>query len=236
MAKGFFITGTDTAVGKTVVSAAVIRAMNMLGLKPFGMKPVESGVTRTGDVLVPSDGSFLKWAAMMDENVNHVTPFCLETPLAPMVAAELEDVDIDIGVIKREFDLLMGRYGSAVVEGVGGLLVPIKEGYFVSDLARDLGLPLIVVSRPVLGTINHTLLTVNYALKEGIGVSGVIINYNRPPDGTLSEETNPKVLGKLLSVPVFGVFPFLREMSMESIDKAVIKNLDIGAIKKALEA
>jgi dethiobiotin synthetase len=234
MKRGFFVTGTDTGVGKTVIAGALIRAIKILGLRPFGMKPIETGTTPRGNLLMPSDGVFLKDMAQMDESINHITPYCLENPLSPMVASEMENVSIDAGRIKREFDELMKTYDAAVVEGVGGLLVPIKSDYFVIDLARDIGLPLMVVARPTLGTINHIMLTVNYALKEGLKVAGVIINYSRPPEGTLAEETNPQALKKLLPVPFIGVFPHMREMSSEAIDKAAIKYLNLGVIKNEL--
>ncbi|MDP2278834.1 MAG: dethiobiotin synthase, partial [Nitrospirota bacterium] len=121
--KGFFVTGTDTGVGKTVVAAALIKAAGLLGVKACGMKPVETGCTREGNIMAPSDGMFLKEIARMDETVNNITPCCFEHPLAPMVAAEMEGTTVDINKIRKAFDKLGRTYQAIIVEGVGGLLV-----------------------------------------------------------------------------------------------------------------
>lgn len=234
MNTGFFITGTDTGVGKTVVAGAFIRAIEMLGVRACGMKPVESGCRRQGDVLVPPDGVFLKNIARMDENVDEIAPYAFEAPLAPMVAAEMEGVEIDYRVIKKAFNSLLKKYGAVVAEGAGGLLVPIREDFSVLDMARSFELPLVVVARPSLGTLNHTLLTVKHALSEGLQVAGVVINYANPPEGTLAEQSNPEAMKRLSPVPLIGVFPYLDDMSMEGIDRAVVKNLELGLIKKFL--
>lgn len=234
MPKGFFITGTDTGVGKTVIAAALIKAIGLLGIKTGAMKPVETGCMREGDTLVPSDGMFLKEIAHMDEALNQVTPCCFEHPLSPLAAADLEETAVDLSRIQKVFKELSARYEAIVVEGIGGLLVPLKEDYSALDLAKYFSLPVIVVARPGLGTINHTLLTVNYAIKQGIAVAGIVINYSRPPEGTLAEETNAQFIKKLSPVPVIGVFPYLDDMSSESIEKTVLENLDMEIIKRNL--
>ncbi|MBA3071599.1 MAG: dethiobiotin synthase [Nitrospirae bacterium] len=234
MPKGFFVTGTDTGVGKTVVAAALIKAAGLLGVKACGMKPVETGCTREGNVMVPSDGMFLKEIAHMDETVSHITPCCFEHELAPMVSAEMEGITVDLNKIRKAFDKLGRTYQAIIVEGVGGLLVPINKDYFILDLAREMGLPLVVVARPGLGTINHTLLTVNYALKEGLGVAGIIINYSYQSEGSMAEKTNPQVIEHLSPVPLIGIFPYLDDMSDETFEKTVLKNLNMEIIRKYL--
>ncbi len=244
--KGFFITGTDTGVGKTVITAALIQAIGLLGLKVCGMKPIETGCLKSESrvesselrikdrVLIPSDGMFLKKTAGMDDPIDLVTPIRLENPLAPLPASEIEDIPVDIEKIKRAYTELSKKYEVIVVEGIGGLLVPIKRDYFVLNLARDFGLPIIVVSRPGLGTINHTLLTVNYAIKEGLTVAGIIINYSQPPEGTPAEETNPEVIKQISPVPIIGIFPYLENKEGTNISEAAVKNLDLERIRKYL--
>lgn len=239
MPKGFFITGTDTGVGKTVVAGAFIRALGMLGVRACGMKPVESGCLREGDVLIPRDGEFLKNIAHMEESIEQVTPVRLESPLAPYVAAGLEGRKIDISLCRREFERLSRKYEAVVVEGIGGILVPITEDYFVIDMIREMELPLVVVSRPVLGTINHTLLTVREALGEGITVAGVVINYSRQAGGGLDERTNPAAIEEFcgkLRVPLLGTIAHLEEgvFSPESIERAAAKGLKLALIKEFL--
>ncbi len=168
MAKGFFVTGTDTGVGKTIITAALIKTSNLLGFRACGMKPIETGCLREGDILIPSDGMLIKTIAHMEETVNHISPCCFEKPLAPLPASEIEGTPVDFEKIRKAYAELSQKYDVVIVEGIGGLLVPIRKDYFVLDLARDFGLPVIVVSRPGLGTINHTMLSVNYAIKEGL--------------------------------------------------------------------
>jgi dethiobiotin synthetase len=249
MVRGFFIIGTDTGVGKTVIAAALIRTIGFLGLRVCGMKPIETGCLKSEfrvhpptaeefrvkeRVLLPSDGMFLKKMAGMDDSIDLVTPIRLANPLAPFPASEIEDTPVDIEKIKKAYAELSKKYEAIVVEGIGGLLVPIKKDYFVLDLARDFGLPIIIVSRPGLGTINHTMLTVNYAIKEGLPVAGIIINYSLPPDSTLAEKTNPEVIKQISPVPIIGVFPYLENMESTTIEKAAVKSLDIERIRKYL--
>lgn len=232
--KGFFITGTDTGVGKTIIAGAMIKALCFLGLKTGGMKPIESGCIREGDVLIPSDGMFLKQIAQMQEPVTQVTPCCFENPLAPLAASELEKKSISVTAIKKAYYSLYTHYDAVIVEGVGGLMVPLRKNYFVVDLAKEIGLPLIVVAKPGLGSINHTMLTVNYALSEGLKVAGVIINYSHPPENSLAEETNPQLLKQICPVPLIGIFPYLKDRDAAVIEKTAIKNIDIEMIKKYL--
>ncbi len=232
MSKGFFITGTDTGIGKTLIAGIIIKAINFLGLKACGMKPVESGCGREGEVLIPYDGVFLKQIAHMNESVSLVTPCCLESPLAPLMASELDRIDINLNEIRKAFAKLSKLYEAVVVEGIGGLLVPIKKDYYVIELAKEFELPLIVVVRPGLGTINHTMLTVNYAIKEGLEVAGIIINYSNPPENNLAEETNPKLLAQICPAPIIGIIPYLKSMGEEVIEKTALKNIDSELIKK----
>jgi len=237
-AKGFFITGTDTGVGKTVITAALIKAISFLGLKACSMKPIETGcktaVSSKKRTLIPSDGMFLKEMAGMDDSIDLVTPIRFESPLAPLPASEIEGTSVDLEKIQKSYTALLKNYDVIIVEGIGGLLVPIKRDYFVLDLARDFGLPIIVVSRPGLGTLNHTLLTVNYALKEGLTVAGIVINYSYPPEHTLAEETNPEIIKQISPVPLIGIFPYLKDLKGNAIEKAGIKNLDFEIIRKYL--
>jgi dethiobiotin synthetase len=235
MPKGFFITGTDTEVGKTIVAGAILKTINFLGFKACGMKPVESGCGREGDVLIPYDGMFLKQIAHIDEPITLITPCCFQSPLAPLAASDLEKTGVRITEIKKAFNKLTKKYDAVVVEGIGGLMVPIKKDYSVVELAKEFWLPLIVVAKPGLGTINHIMLTVNYALKEGLEVAGVIINYSQPPENSLAEKTNPKLLEQICPVPIIGILPYLKNLSEEAIEETAFKNLDLEVIKKYMK-
>jgi dethiobiotin synthetase len=167
--------------------------------------------------------------------MSQITPYCFEAPVAPFLASEMEGRPVSIKGLVEKFDDLLRRYHAVVVEGVGGILVPISKDYFVIDLIRELGLPAIVVARPTLGTLNHALLTVKYALKEGIRVAGVVINFTRRPDGTLPENTNPLVMQQLSPVPLLGVFPYLDNLENETLEKAAMKYLDLEIIRSQLQ-
>lgn len=234
MAKGFFVTGTDTGVGKTIITAALIKTSNLLGFRACGMKPIETGCQREGGILIPSDGMLIKTVARMEETVNHISPCRFEKPLAPLPASEIEGISVNFEKIRKAYAELSQKYDVVIVEGIGGLLVPIRKDYFVLDLARDFGLPVIVVSRPGLGTINHTMLSVNYAIKEGLTVAGIIINYSQPPEGTPAEKTNPDVIKEISPVPIIGIFPYLNDLEETTIERAVVKSLNLEIIKKYL--
>jgi len=244
MPKGFFITGTDTGVGKTIVTAALVKAAQSLGFRAVGMKPIETGCQKTvesrqhtaygNDFLIPADGMFLRNMAGAKESLDLITPVRFENPLAPMPASEREEIPVDMEKITNAFAALAYKYTVLIIEGIGGILVPITKDYSVLDMAKDFGLPVIVVTRPGLGMINHTLLTVNYALEEGLPVAGIIINYHQPAEGTIAEQTNPAVLATICPVPILGIFPHLKNIESDTIEEAALTNLNLEMIKKYL--
>ncbi len=238
MGEGIFVTATDTGIGKTVASAAIIRALKRCGIRTGAMKPVETGCARKDNLLEPSDGKFLKEIAGMDDPLENITPLRFESPLAPYVASQREGVPVALEKIFEAYGKLSERYDFMVVEGIGGVLVPLAgkatgkrpRTYFVIDLIKDLKLPAVVVTSPVLGTINHTLLTVSQLLNEGIDVAGIIINFNSPATGTLAEKTNAKALNELCPVPVIGIIPCLADISAESIEAGAAGCVETAAI------
>lgn len=206
--RGIFITGTDTGVGKTLVAAGLVRALRARGLDAGAMKPVASGGRRTPQGLISEDAELLQKAGGLSDPLEIINPLCLELPLAPSVAAELSGVEIHLGKIREAYETLRRQHRFLVVEGVGGLLVPIRGEYLVADLAREMGLPLVIVSRPGLGTINHTLLTIAAARSHGLEIRGFIINGFREEEAGLAERTSPAQIEKLGQVPLLGVLPF----------------------------
>jgi dethiobiotin synthetase len=177
MARGFFVTGTDTGVGKTVVACALVRELRRAGLDVGAMKPAETGVGPEG----PLDARALRAAAGVDDPLEEICPFQLALPAAPSVAAAHEGRELDVGRILACFRALSARHECMVVEGAGGLLVPLSEGFTMADLARELGLPVLVVARAALGTINHTLLTLEALSRRGLPCAGVVISHTGGP-------------------------------------------------------
>jgi dethiobiotin synthetase len=197
-----FVTGTDTGVGKTVLSAALGLAAQSQGLSAVVLKPAQTG----WDGEIAGDAEFCQAVLGTDEPFEAICPYVLREPLAPAVAAALEGVRIDVSVVKRAFDALRARYDMVIVEGAGGLLVPFAEGIDMAGLAGHLDLPLIVAARPSLGTLNHTLLTLEAIHRRGLSPIGVVIS-GFPEDGGIDVLTNPGALARLTPVPLLGVLP-----------------------------
>jgi dethiobiotin synthetase len=216
--RGIFITGTDTGVGKTIVAATLARLLRMNGASVGVMKPVTSGCREENGELVSDDALLLCQAAGIQVSED-VAPYRLREPLAPSESARIDGVRIEFSVIKASFDRLASSYQYVIVEGAGGLMVPLSGGLLVADLARELGLPLLVVARPGLGTINHTVLTCFAAQQMGLQVAGVIVN-GMPEHPGLAEKGAPHQIGSLCSAPVLGVWPQRNESDeMEIVDE-----------------
>lgn len=229
--KGIFVTGTDTDVGKTVISAGIAGAMIASGVDVGVMKVVASGCdgNQCGDV------EFLTSVSGCKDEIDLVCPVRLKHPLAPMVAAEKEGVSIDIGVIKRAADILMSRHDFLIIEGVGGIAVPVTGDCMVSDLVKMIGLPLVIVSRAGLGTINHTLLTIEFARAKGLDVLGVVFNGYRGTDVEMSEDSNADVIASMSGVKVLGKVPYDDSIDVEKgmvgrVVELVEKYVDVDAV------
>jgi len=204
---GIFVTGTDTDVGKTLMAAGITAALRQRGLKAGYFKPVQSGCPEEEGRLIPTDARLVQDLAGLPEPLDLLTPIALRLPLAPGVAAAREGVKVDLERVAAAFRVLAGRYDFLVVEGAGGLYVPLVNAKFlVLDLARWLKLPLLVVARAGLGTINHTALTVMAARQAGLPVAGVILNRGSLNPG-LAEQTNPGVIEALTGVTILGKVP-----------------------------
>ena len=207
--KALFVTGTDTGVGKTLFAAALARLLTRKGLRVGVMKPVESGVD---DVqILGADANLLSWAAVNDQPADLVSPYRLQAAVAPSVAASHEGVKIVPSVIQEAFDTLCDQHDFVIVEGAGGLMTPIAGGFLVADLILMLQLPALVVCRPNLGTINHTMLTLFTAQQLGIKTAGYIIN-DMPDNPDMAEDKAPHSLGSLATEELLGVTPHIPEI------------------------
>jgi dethiobiotin synthetase len=207
---GIFIAGTDTEVGKTLIAAGLAVALQDQGIDVGVMKPLESGAPSFESTPIPRDAFYLKEIADIQDDLELINPYCFQAPLAPGVAAEREGVEVDLQRIKSAYEELKGRHQFMVVEGVGGLLVPIAKGTLLPELIKLLDLPLLVVARSALGTINHTLLTLSYCQGEGLNVVGMVINKSTP-DADPAEASNPHLIAQFSRTPVWGPFPYLRD-------------------------
>jgi dethiobiotin synthase len=179
----FFISGTSTGIGKTYISSLLIKAFGFSGLVSY-MKPVQTGCSHPD---VPdADLSFVKQHAspVFPGTTTDHTPYCFETPCSPHLAASLSSISIDTSVIAKSYHRILSHVNTLIVEGAGGLLVPLSETVSTLDLIKQLNIPVILVTTPNLGTLNHTFLSVNQLRISGVTLAGVIMNNpeNKPLD------------------------------------------------------
>ena len=232
MGRGYFITGTDTGVGKTIVAGGLAALFKNKGLDVGVMKPIATGCKRVNNALISDDAVFLKRSAEVDDAYELINPVGLEQPLAPTIAARLSNTRIDLEKIRMDYDSLCERHEYLIVEGIGGLLVPIDEYYFVVDLANEMELPLIIVCRPNLGTINHTLLTVSYAREHGLDVKGIIVNESVENCDDVVKKTNADEIKRLTNLPILGMIPFDKRLDVNKFNKEVLLNIFSDKIDK----
>jgi len=190
----YFVTGTDTGIGKTFVTNLLVRSLRKAGMDSVGMKPICCGDR--------GDAELLQAAADNSVGIDEVNPVWLEVPAAPYTASMVEERMIDIPAVLATYRRLRKTHPSVLVEGVGGWMVPIRQDYYVRDLAADIGLPVLVVAANKLGTINHTLLTVQSIQASGQVCAGVILNSPSPQADLISFTTNKAILEHLLDVPI----------------------------------
>ena len=214
--KGIFITGTDTDVGKTWVAAGLTAALRDQQVNAVYFKPMQSGCLLEAERLIPMDARLAREVAHLTEPLEILTPIALHLPLAPGVAAAQAGVEVDLEQIAAAYRDLAARYEFMVVEGAGGLYVPLIGTHFlVLDLIRWLHLPLAVVAKSGLGTINHTVLTIKAAQAAHIQVAGVILN-RFPEKPGLAAQTNPQVIAALTGVSILGKLPEVSDLTTAS--------------------
>jgi dethiobiotin synthetase len=202
MADGVFVTGTGTEVGKTVVAAALARTLHADGRSVAIFKPCVTGLEEDGE----SDHQLLRRAAGSSQGDEEIAPYRYDPPASPHLAAALAGEEIDPERLRTAAAAAAAAAEAIVCEGVGGLLVPLAPGYLVRDLAVELGYPLVVVSAPGLGTINHTLLTLEAARTAGLEVAAVVLT-PWPERPSTIERSNHETIEALTTVPVLTLPP-----------------------------
>ncbi|MGE5174465.1 MAG: dethiobiotin synthase [Betaproteobacteria bacterium] len=205
---GVFITGTDTGVGKTFVATGIAAYLKHSGVDVGVMKPAETGCSMRQGRSIPGDTVKLMKAAGVRDALDLVNPYRFRKPLAPSSAAKLAGKEIVPGRILHAFRILSSKHDFMIVEGAGGIMVPLWHKYTYLDLARTMGLPVIVVTRPSLGTINHTLLTVAALREKGLEIAGIVINYAQKRRAGLAENTSPSVIEEMSGVRILGIVPY----------------------------
>jgi dethiobiotin synthetase len=218
--QGIFITGTDTGVGKTFVGAGLVATLRERGIDVGVMKPAETGCVLRKGVLVPRDALKLMKAGGVDDPLDLVNPYRFRDPLAPASAAAHAGKTIGIKRIVSAFRMLARKHAYMVVEGAGGIMVPLTSNHQYLELAKVLNLPVLVVARPGLGTINHTLLTVMALRSFKLHIAGIVINHRSKKRPGLADRTGPPFIERLSGVPIVGHVSFRQK--------------DLGAITRKL--
>lgn len=230
MNNGFFITGTDTDVGKTLVATGLMRALQARGLRVAGMKPISAGCTRTPQGLRNDDAVQLQQTATDPQPYEIVNPYAFEPAIAPHIAAREAGMTISAAHIAACFARLSARADCVVVEGAGGWAVPLGPDWTVADLAAGLHLPVIVVVRMRLGCLNHALLTVQAVQSAGLPLAGWVAN--SMDSGMPRLEENVAELATRIAAPLLGTLPYLAEP-----DTAVVgERLDCGLLRGYFKA
>lgn len=208
MGGGVLITGTDTGVGKTFVACGLAALLRDRGYRVGVMKPAETGCLERDGELLPQDAVRLKEVSGCREPIEKICPYRLRDALAPSVAAERADLKIDVDRLMTVYDEIDSTHDVTLVEGAGGLMVPLLPSFTYADLARVLKLPLIVVAANQLGVINHLLLTLEHASCKGLRTLGYVLNQTSS-ETSLAAETNREALVNLTGVPCLAELPFV---------------------------
>jgi len=220
-AKAVFVTGTDTHVGKTVATAVLGTLFKDKGWDVGIMKPVQCG---------GKDAQFLRELLEVNDPLEEINPYHAKEALSPQLAFERAKTSVKISRIKDLFEKLRQRHDILIVEGAGGLCVPIKPNVFVSDLIRELDIEVVIVSRLGLGTINHTLLTVRQAQAEGLNVKGVLFTADQSRPKGIPEKTNPTAVKRWSGVRVLGEIPHLKTVTAAQIKKVCAGKISLNAL------
>ncbi len=222
--KGIFITATDTGVGKTIATLVLATLLKAKGFDVGIMKPVQCG---------GKDAHFLKTSLNLSDPDDLINPFYAPEPLSPHLAFRRAKITIDQHKIIDAYQELQKRHDIVLVEGAGGLMVPIREDYLVSDLISDLDLEAVIVSRLGLGTINHSLLTIHQMKNLGIKIRGIIFSTLNSKKPGLPEQTNPDVIKKISGVDVLGIIPYFKKTSSQEIMRTCSNTIDLKTLLKA---
>ena len=229
-----FVTGTDTEIGKTFIASALVHWLGQRGWRAIGMKPIAAGSEREGDQWHNEDVDALAAVSTVSVPLPQRTPYLLQTPAAPHVAAALEGVTLTSAVVRQHFEALRAQADAVVVEGVGGFRVPLNDTEDTADLAQALGLPVVLVVGLRLGCINHALLTAEAIRSRGLRLVGWVANSTQ--EDMAFEAENIAALAARLDVPLLGAVPRLRADEVASGDAATPRSEVFAARARAMAA
>ena len=208
MSKGLFIAGTDTEAGKSTVSAALVLALRARGLDVGYFKPVGTEAVDTGFGPINPDALMVRGLAGLEDDPAVMNPVCLQHPLSPLAASRLENEPISREMVRSKFAAGLAGHGFTLCEGAGGLLVPVAEDYTVLGMAVDLGFPVLLVARPGLGTINHTILSLDALRRAGLKPAGFCFSGPEPESGVKGTR-NSELITEFCGETFLGCLPLV---------------------------
>ncbi|MFH0792989.1 MAG: dethiobiotin synthase [bacterium] len=225
--RGIFITGTDTGVGKTIVASGLALALRRAGRHVVAVKPYATGVVRRKGEWISRDGELLAAASGSGLSARETTPCLLRAALSPAAAAREKNPGeiLKFGEVVRRTKKLIAGSDVAIIEGIGGLLVPLDEKRTVADLAKALGFPLLIIARAGLGTLNHTLLTLEAAQNRKLKVAAVVLCETKRVRGDVSAKSNRKILEERAGIAIFGPVRFRNELTGRDLGAKDVGNL-----------
>lgn len=236
MAKGVFVVGTDTDVGKTIVTAGLMHVLRRNGYNATYFKAALSGAIEADNELIPGDTKLVSEVSNLEEAYENITPYVYRTPISPHLAAKLENNPIDLDIVREKYAYLKEKYDFIIAEGSGGIVCPLIDDerglYILGDLIKDLDMSAIIVARAGIGTINHSVLTVKYIEALGIKVRGIIIN-NYKEDFLCDD--NIEMIEKLTKAPIIGKLKNMENLEDNMIEAIRTNSEKAFTIEKIIE-
>jgi dethiobiotin synthetase len=217
---GVFVTGTDTGVGKTVVAAGIAGSMRKDGIDVGVIKPIATGIPQEKG-FKSSDAELLAKISGSKDPESEINPVFLPLEASPLAAGRALNIDIKLDEVFSAFKRLTDKHDFVVVEGIGGVMVPIKQNYFVIDMIKEMGLPILIVSRAAIGTLNHTVLTVRACKEYDLNIAGIVLNGVR--NDNVAEKTASAIVRELTEIFVIGSIPFVDVLDASNVIDLVSK-------------
>lgn len=220
--KSFFITGTDTDVGKTVITAGIARALSNLKANVGVMKPFAASDQQITKV---QDTDILAKAARVNDSTKLITPQFFEIPASPYTASQNLDKKVNLEIVLQSFQKLCKKYKILLVEGMGGIMTPILENYFIVNLIKEMNSEAIIVTRTKIGSINHTIMTIRMCQQLQIPIKGIVIN-NFDIEGYVASELKRDLEG-LTKIPVLGIVPRIDNLDAENVAQIITSEINL---------
>ena len=224
-----FVTGTDSNVGKTFITAGLAATMQSLGYSTCVYKPIQTGALGNGFLQSP-DLAFVK---NIDPYIKTYSSYLLKSAANPSIAAETENITIDKNLIKNDYEQICKEHDCIITEGTGGIMTPLAPEYLVSDMIKTLNLPIVIIVKPDSGTVNQTLLTINQAVSKGLNVRGVIINNFPENTKDINIKTAPRLIEEYSDAKVLGIirtFSNMKSINPNDLITDILNGIDIESV------